>query len=344
MTTKVSEKVARKRRFIPITSFFGSLGSSFNHAWEAVKPGPVAWKGAALGLLVAALLTIRWASYRVFQTPPRIVSILTGSVQFIAIAAIAAGLLVLLVALLNRIPTFYGWALIVMVVLLYVSFFIEGFPSPPGIAAVMLSVAVVMSLLGGAAWILVRMGWRNVTGSQRVITALSLLFGLAGLIAGVSWLFGAGPAVKSPANAAAMARAQVTPLAMPDPSQPGQYKVQTLTYGTGQDKNRPEYSSDVDLVTGSVDGSPFIGLEWSSGRTRFWGFGPDALPINGRVWYPGGEGPFSLALIVHGDHPMYKYSEPGYDYLGELLASRGFILVSVDANFLIEPGGDGWPG
>ena len=38
-------------------------------------------------------------------------------------------------------------------------------------------------------------------------------------------------------------------------------------------------------------------------------------------------------LVVHGNHSMTEYSDPGYAYLGELLASRGFIVVSVDENF-----------
>ena len=49
---------------------------------------------------------------------------------------------------------------------------------------------------------------------------------------------------------------------------------------------------------------------------------------------PQGAGPFPLVLIVHGNHSMVDYSDPGYTYLGELLASRGFIVVSVDQNFL----------
>ena len=31
---------------------------------------------------------------------------------------------------------------------------------------------------------------------------------------------------------------------------------------------------------------------------------------------------------------MTEFSDPGYRYLGELLASRGFILASIDENFL----------
>jgi hypothetical protein len=39
-------------------------------------------------------------------------------------------------------------------------------------------------------------------------------------------------------------------------------------------------------------------------------------------------------LIVHGNYEMEVPSDTGYAYLGELLASQGFILVSVDENFL----------
>jgi dienelactone hydrolase len=60
----------------------------------------------------------------------------------------------------------------------------------------------------------------------------------------------------------------------------------------------------------------------------------DKLPLNARVWYPEGPGPFPLALIVHGNHNLADFSDPGYAYLGELLASRGFILASIDENFI----------
>jgi dienelactone hydrolase len=69
-------------------------------------------------------------------------------------------------------------------------------------------------------------------------------------------------------------------------------------------------------------------------RKKYWGFDIDKLPLNARVWYPQGAGPFPLVLIVHGNHEMSQFSDPGYAYLGELLASRGFIMASVDENFL----------
>src|SRR6202044_1603663 len=69
-------------------------------------------------------------------------------------------------------------------------------------------------------------------------------------------------------------------------------------------------------------------------RTAYWGFDAAHMPLNGRVWMPEGQGPFPLVLVVHGNHVMEDYSDPGYAYLGELLASQGFIVVSVDENFV----------
>ena len=86
----------------------------------------------------------------------------------------------------------------------------------------------------------------------------------------------------------------------------------------------------------AVDATPFVSTEPDNAKNREkdWGFGFSKFPINGRVWYPVGDGPFPLVLIVHGNHDPLDYSDPGYAYLGELLASRGFIFASVDENFI----------
>jgi hypothetical protein len=93
----------------------------------------------------------------------------------------------------------------------------------------------------------------------------------------------------------------------------------------------------VALRTRPVDGTRLLrgwgGLDGRA-RTRYWGFDAGALPINGRVFYPEGPGPFPLVVAVHGGHAMSQPSEPGYDYLGEHLASRGYVFVTVDENFL----------
>ena len=125
--------------------------------------------------------------------------------------------------------------------------------------------------------------------------------------------------------------------AAPDPSRPGAFVVKRLFYGSGTDKRRSEYRDSVTLKTGVVNGTPFIrgaDAKLLKERWAYWGFDGKRLPVNGRVWYPEGPGPFPLVLIVHGNHDMKKFSDPGYAYLGELLASRGFILASVDENFL----------
>ena len=117
----------------------------------------------------------------------------------------------------------------------------------------------------------------------------------------------------------------------------GPNRVHLLFYGSGTDTRRPEYGSSVAIKTRSVDASLFFKdfdgwKRWT--RKKYWGFDIDKLPLNARVWYPEGAGPFPLVLIVHGNHNMVEFSDPGYAYLGELLASRGFILASVDENFL----------
>ncbi|MCJ7689235.1 MAG: hypothetical protein MUO60_07940, partial [Clostridiaceae bacterium] len=114
------------------------------------------------------------------------------------------------------------------------------------------------------------------------------------------------------------------------------YTVGSLTYGSGEDK-RPEFGKDAKLITGNVNATPMLGeISGFKGKMRelFWGFTEAEYPLNGTVWYPKEEGKYPLVMIVHGNHAMEDYSDKGYAYLGKLLASQGFITVSVDENFL----------
>ena len=122
----------------------------------------------------------------------------------------------------------------------------------------------------------------------------------------------------------------------PNPGDRGGFTVKTMYYGSGTDKRRAEFRDSVTIKTKTVDASPFVSIEpaQQKQREKDWGFTPSKFPVNGRVWYPAGDGPFPLVLIVHGNHNPLDYSDPGYGYLGEQLASRGFILVSVDENFI----------
>ncbi|HKN68172.1 MAG TPA: hypothetical protein VJW73_17930 [Gemmatimonadaceae bacterium] len=121
-----------------------------------------------------------------------------------------------------------------------------------------------------------------------------------------------------------------------NPADRGPFGVKTLYYGSGTDKQRRYYRDSVAIKTKSVDASAFVSMqpEQAKDRKDYWGFDAKQFPINGRVWYPDGAGPFPLVLVVHGNHNMKDFSDPGYQYLGEHLASRGFILASVDENFL----------
>ncbi|HSW29504.1 MAG TPA: hypothetical protein VLH75_08495 [Longimicrobiales bacterium] len=142
------------------------------------------------------------------------------------------------------------------------------------------------------------------------------------------------PALKLTPSDADVVLARQT-LDAPDPAAPGPHRVLTLYYGSGKDKNRPEYRDSVAIKTGPVDASKLVSLgESADERNDYWGFTPKEMPLNARVWYPDGPGPFPLVLVVHGNHNMKDFSDPGYDYLGRLLASRGYILASVDENFI----------
>ena len=122
----------------------------------------------------------------------------------------------------------------------------------------------------------------------------------------------------------------------PNPADRGPYTVKTLYYGSGTDKQRRSYRDLVAIRTKPVDASAFVSMspDQAKDRKKYWGFDAKQFPLNGRVWYPDGPGPFPLVVVVHGNHNMKDFSDPGYQYLGEHLASRGFILASLDENFL----------
>ncbi len=136
-----------------------------------------------------------------------------------------------------------------------------------------------------------------------------------------------------PSDAATVLSRQL--LEAPHPAAAGDHAVLALYYGSGTDRNRPEYRDSVAIVTPSVDASDLVDLgDDEDERLDYWGFGPEEFPLNGRVWYPQGDGPFPLVLIAHGNHDMKDFSDPGYEYLGRLLASRGYIVASLDMNFV----------
>ena len=144
----------------------------------------------------------------------------------------------------------------------------------------------------------------------------------------------AQPLTIAPSDAGTvLARRSIT---APNPGEKGTQRVGFLYYGSGKDRRRPEFRDSITYRTGTVDASPYARMEpaVAKSRKKYWGYDNTAFPLNARVWYPEGPGPFPLVLVVHGNHDMTEFSDPGYQWLGELLASRGFILASIDENFL----------
>lgn len=310
-------------------------------ALRSVQPGPRAWNGAAVGVVLAtALVLLLYFSGLVLSTGPALGPFL-AFMLLLSVATLAGAMARLILSLVMLLPSAYRWSLFVCsapLVLLFMR--VDG---PATMLLLVLVVVAPGSLIGAGVWVLLRGGMHDTTRVQKSIAVSGLVVGLAAAAFVIVWTARDGFAAKPYDNAAAQAGAAIAQLAADDPSLPGDHDVLTLTYGSGQDRHRREYGTDVDIVTQPVDGSPFIEQwdGWSGwARTRYWGFDSSALPIQGRVWYPDGAGPFPLVLVVHGNHSMEDYSDPGYDYLGELLAGRGFILASVDENFLNSSVGD----
>lgn len=301
--------------------------------WTLVAPGTVAWRGASIGMVSVALLLALVNGYSGFSRyawwsfPAYVIGLLL-------LLLFAGGISVWLLHWLARWPRPFVGAVIVTIPLLMGAFTGSGqrallFLTP--------FVLITAAFTGAAVSSLWQHTWQQETAVHRFLLIGGLLVGGIGLMGGVGWLLWPGVALQMPPNAALLAWENHLPhdsqFMLANPSQPGEYVVKTLTYGSGTDNHRPEFGATAALITESVNGSRFVS-GWTKLRTLYWGFDAAALPRNGRVWYPDGDGPFPLVFVVHGNHNMDEFSDPGYRYLGELLASRGFIVVSVDENFL----------
>ncbi|WP_394830547.1 hypothetical protein LVJ94_28980 [Pendulispora rubella] len=287
----------------------------------------VTWRGATWGALFGVFAL--W----LVEAVPMIAVGAGNAAVWLVLALVTAGLVLagffagLLLRWLGALPPRHRWivgtALALAVTLTYYA------GTTAGSLAIFVSGAVVLgSVAGGAlgSWFWRR---RRISVAVFAAAALGLLFGLRWFLVDGNDAYVASPEWAGDAKA----------LDAEDPSKPGGFAVKTLTYGSGSDQRRPEFGTQVAEAfrTASVDGSKLV-EQWTGAagwaRTRYWGFDAKHMPLQARVWYPDGAGPFPLVLVVHGNHDMEEYSDPGYAYLGELMASRGFIVASVDENFI----------
>lgn len=194
---------------------------------------------------------------------------------------------------------------------------------------------ITLCFLGASMAVLLRRNLSSKSFTHKVMIFGGFGLGTLGLVAGIIGLVLNGFEQKNIPLEESFATRLVEEI--PDPSQRGSYLTEMCSYGSGQDKHRIVFGDSVAIQTEPVDGTAFLdGWDGLSGRHRtyYWGHDYRALPLNGRVWYPKGKGPFPLVLIVHGNHVMEDYSDDGYGYLADLMASKGYIVASVDENFL----------
>ena len=305
---------------------FKKIVSWFKMAIKAITPGNNAFKGAAKVLLIVLvvlfLLSSLLTAYNI--NDPWLFAFYTGYATLFVLLAFAINWALKQVM---GIPKRYRFALIASYLILTTLF-------RENLAYIIMGVS---SVLGASIFSLFKTKFKNLTLVKKIISLLGFVIGIAGIITAIVLYVPIGIDVKPIVNAAYTSDAKVDHIALESPAKEGTYTVKTLSYGSGKDKHRKHFGAEVDIKTDSINGVAFLD-NWKgmSGwwRTKYWGFDSKALPLNAQVWYPEGEGPFPLVLVVHGNHSMQDFSDPGYEYLGKLLASRGMIVASVDENFI----------
>ncbi|MBO4678832.1 MAG: hypothetical protein J5626_04105 [Lachnospiraceae bacterium] len=115
--------------------------------------------------------------------------------------------------------------------------------------------------------------------------------------------------------------------------QNGPYKVARLTYG-------PEAPKD--LLTETLDFTVYDSVNDRSGMSKltdlFLDYDFSKVPVAGIVWFPEGQKNCPVFFMVHGNHDSTEPSYLGYNYLGEYLASNGYVVISVDENIINATG------
>jgi dienelactone hydrolase len=297
-------------------------------------PGPRAWTGAAVGAFLGGLI----AALGHFDA----LTIGLGPVYDVALAisVLAAGMvlcaaIVLVMSWLFRLVPLRviaaaGGAFLALVVIEVLSS--QSIVPPLLISGALIPFGALSGLAAGAV-----LG-RELAGAhalKKIAFGTFFAVMLAANVALAVWLLGPGTA--SHLRASSAQATSVPALDTIDPSEHGPFAVSDLVYGSGEGKRRPEFGPSVALKTEPVDASlllPDLKGYRRAARDWFWDFDATRYPLNGHVWQPQGAGPFPLVLVVHGNHMMEDFSDPGYAYLCEHLASHGYLAVSIDENFL----------
>lgn len=286
------------------------------------------WKGSIAVLAVVTLSLYIIQSYYIFFSHG-VMDYIKGTVVLIAAIVLLSGAVTIILAFSRRIPILFVWAALSSFLLLCLTFYAHMQVTVP------LSILIVIgiSLCGCILYRSIKSFNIKKSAVMKSIKIGYILLVLSALSITVYWIFYDGSAKYAYNGYLNNSDSHKFQLNIDDPAKQGTYTVKQLSYGSGKDLHREDYGQSVKLITESVDGSSFV-ENWSGLRRKYLGFGPEEMPLNAQVYYPEGEGPFPLIIMVHGNSLMTNYSDTGYAYLGNLLASRGYIFVSVDHNFL----------
>ena len=306
------------------------LRNWWSRTWPTIRPGPEARKGAAWGAVALAGTIALIASLNLNSGFGLWFDFLfcfgVAAIVLPLVGVVVAGLL----TVFRKLPRFISGVILAASAL-------TALMLPPPAGFILGAVAGLAECLLGAAIATFLAGNFGRSALAKKIIVIVLCVFAVSVNAALVFLFASEGTLDDIVKLSQPASPPPEPLQAQNPATPGTYPIKTLFYGVGNDIRRPEYGASVAIKTRTVDASPMLAefKGWKKKLRRYyWGFDVDKLPLNARVWYPDGPGPFPLVLIVHGNHDMTKFSDPGYQYLGELLASRGFILASIDENFL----------
>jgi len=311
-----------------IVNTWRRIANWFARFWIDIRPGPEARRGGAWGSIAAALAGVvvagRYMRSGFGLWLDFIFCLALGGLTIL----ICLALVPLLLTILRKLPRLASGLIMGSVVVIALAFMPVGLGVGP-IAC--LSAGV----LGATLATFFSAGFGRAALKKKILTTGLFILSLASIIGEIVFLAYNG-------STEGLVKAQLKspppdPLRASNPGEPGSFKTRLVYYGTrGGNPRRPEYNAPA-VTTPTVDASKFFKdyKGWKRKlRKRYWGYDMDKLPLNATVWVPVGPGPFPLVLIVHGNHNMAEFSDPGYRYLGELLASRGFIVASIDENFL----------
>ncbi|SEL52575.1 poly(ethylene terephthalate) hydrolase family protein [Parapedobacter koreensis] len=307
-----------------VKSRWERIQKGWRKAVMAITPSRRVLQASGIGIFIVSLLFIAFNFADRLLSSVGIGYYLLTVIGYVGAAYLVAVLISFAIGLAGKTPRYFRQS--IAFVIFFMLFFSRlGWPY---------NWIIIGSLIVFSALIFGGIAYRR---KKRGPATVAFLIGIIGLGLGLFFFWHPGGKVPPLTNHKMLADLPEH-IAAPDPTQKGKWKVSFLTYGSGKDKHRTAYGSDVSIETPSVDAS-FLLKPWKgiSGKLRTWYFGFDetALPLNAMVWYPDDlEEPAPLVLVVHGNHLAQDWSEGGYDYLGELLASRGYIVASVDENFL----------